>query len=433
MRPRTILLLAVLVLTARATASAQTLTSFERSRALGMLDAVHDDIKKHYFDSTYGGVDIAAIFDTARSRIQRATRIEETLYSIAQATIDINDGHTLFLPPTLAYRADYGWSMAFFGDTCRVVSVRPESDAARQGVLPGDAIFRIEGIVPTRRNLFYIRYMISAVFPRQSLRVLLRHPGGTTQEMALGAEVKEHRRVYDLTGDHADIWELIRESQNADDSLRSSSVEFDNNGPMVWRYRSFDDGKEVEEGLKRARGRPALVLDLRDNPGGLVVTLLKLLNGVYRDSTTIANVQDRKERKPEFVRGSGERAYGGRLIVLVDSRSASASEAFARSVQLTGRGTVVGDLTMGALRTSRGYSHQIGTQTVVAYGTRVAIEDLVFPDGSQVEGKGVLPDIAVLPSGEDLRERRDPALAHALGLIGVTMSPTQAAALLRRP
>jgi len=421
-------LLAILLFLSGPRASAQTLTSFDRSRALAMLAGVHDDITKHYFDAAIGGVDLAAIFDTARARIRRATRIEESLLAIAQATIEINDGHTLFLPPGLTHRADYGWSMAFVGDTCRVFSVKPGSDAAHQGVTPGDVVYRIEGIPPSRRNLFYIQYMISALLPRRSLRVMLSHAGQPPREMNLGAEIRERRRIYDLTGGN-DIWDLIRESQTAGDSLRSRYAEIGSD-VLVWRYRSFDEPKDADEGLKRARGHAALVLDLRDNHGGREMTLLRLLNGIYRDSTAVGAVRNRKEIKPLFVKGSRDRAYAGTVIVLVDSRSASASEAFARNVQLTGRGTVLGDQTMGALRRARTYLHQSGTQTIVVYGTQVATDDFILPDGSQVEGVGVQPDELVVPSGDDLRDKRDPVLARALALAGVTRTPEQAARLV---
>jgi Peptidase family S41 len=410
-------------------ASAQTLTSFDRGRALDMLAVVHEDITKHYFDSTYGGADLTAIFETARTRIKNATRVEESLFAIAQATIEVNDGHTLFLPPGLTQRADYGWSMAFVGDTCRVFSVKPQSDAAHQGVTPGDIIYRIEGIAPSRHSLFYIRYMISALFPRQNLRVLLSHAGQPPREMNLGAEVREHRRVYDLTAGHDDVWELIRESQSADDSLRSGFSEFGND-LLVWRYRGFGEPNDVDDGLKRARGHAALVLDLRGNPGGYATTLLRFLSGIYREPTTIATLRNRKETQPLFVKGSHDKAYDGKVIVLVDSRSASASEAFARSIQLAHRGTVLGDRTMGALRTARSYVHQSGTQTVVVYGTLVAVDDFIFPEGPQVEGLGVQPDELILPSGDDLRENRDPVLARALALGGVTRTAEQAARLV---
>jgi hypothetical protein len=105
------------------------ITSFERQRAHIILDVVRDDIRKNYFDSTYGGVNLAAVFDTAGARLDRATALSQLIGAIAQATLEFNDSHTGFVPPGLVYRADYGWRLRFIGDTCRVLRVKEGSDA----------------------------------------------------------------------------------------------------------------------------------------------------------------------------------------------------------------------------------------------------------------------------------------------------------------
>jgi C-terminal processing protease CtpA/Prc len=50
-----------------------------------------------------------------------------------------------------------------------------------------------------------------------------------------------------------------------------------------------------------------------------------------------------------------------------------------------------------------------------------------MPDGKSLEGTGVIPNIAVLPTSKDLAEGRDPALAFALELAGIKMDPCEAA------
>ena len=55
---------------------AQQLTRIERSRGFTMLDMVRQDIEKNYFDSTYGGIDLKKVFDSARARIEAADRLD---------------------------------------------------------------------------------------------------------------------------------------------------------------------------------------------------------------------------------------------------------------------------------------------------------------------------------------------------------------------
>jgi carboxyl-terminal processing protease len=115
--------------------------------------------------------------------------------------------------------------------------------------------------------------------------------------------------------------------------------------------------------------------------------------------------------------------------VLVDSKSGSASEIFARTVQLTGRGIVIGDRTSGSVMRSRHHPHRSGAETVVTYGVSVTTADVVMPDGGRLEGRGVVPDEVVLPTTADIAAGRDPVLARALKLAGVTISPGAAGSL----
>ena len=224
------LIAALLILAAPV--GAQELSRFERSRGFTMLDLVRDDIKKNYFDSTYGGVNLEAVFDSARARIERADRVEQVLGAIAQATLELNDSHTAFIPPGLVYRAEYGWDMRFVGDTCRILRVTPGSDAEAKGMHVGDALLAVNGVPLTRRNLWQLRYAINAIQPRAGLRVSLQSPKGTPRDLYIAAKVKERRRIVDPTNSF-DFLELIREGENAWELRPRAS----RRSPIAWSSR----------------------------------------------------------------------------------------------------------------------------------------------------------------------------------------------------
>ena len=92
---------------------------------------------------------------------------------------------------------------------------------------------------------------------------------------------------------------------------------------------------------------------------------------------------------------------------------------------------IVGDRTAGAVVTSISLWRDIGFERFFTYGMSVSVADVVMPDGSRLEGSGVIPDIVVLPNGRDIAERRDPQMAKALEIVGVTMDPVAAARLFR--
>ena len=186
---------------------------------------------------------------------------------------------------------------------------------------------------------------------------------------------------------------------------------------------------KVDEMMSKVRNRKALILDLRGNPGGDEITLLRLISHFFDKDLTIGEIQRRKEKKPLISKKRSDKPFSGQLIVLVDSQSASSAEIFARVMQLEKRATVIGDQTAGAVMRSRLYSHQLGVDIVVPYGASITDANLLMTDGKSLEGAGVTPDDLRLPTPEDLALRRDPILAHAASLVGLKLDPTKAAAL----
>ena len=84
--------------------------------------------------------------------------------------------------------------------------------------------------------------------------------------------------------------------------------------------------------IERARKHKALILDLRDNPGGSVESLKFMVASLFDHDVKIATQVMRKEQKELVAKSRGSGAYTGNLVVLVDSRSASAAELLARLV-----------------------------------------------------------------------------------------------------
>jgi carboxyl-terminal processing protease len=179
----------------------------------------------------------------------------------------------------------------------------------------------------------------------------------------------------------------------------------------VWKMPTFSiDPESVELLVKKVSNSPNLVLDLRGNGGGLVDTLEKLAGYIFDKDLTIAELKGRKKLDPQRSKSRGSATYKGKLVVLIDSNSGSAAEIFARVVQLEKRGTVIGDVSAGAVMQSQFQTMTTGDDTVV-YGASISMWDVIMSDGKSLENVGVTPDILVLPTGEDLAKHRDPVLA----------------------
>ncbi|MEW6364481.1 MAG: S41 family peptidase [Acidobacteriota bacterium] len=113
----------------------------------------------------------------------------------------------------------------------------------------------------------------------------------------------------------------------------------------------------------------------------------------------------------------------------IPTTMASASETFARFVQIEKRGTVIGNRTAGAVTQAVYHGHHLGVDIVTVYGASITDADVIMSDAKSLEKVGVLPDELLLPTAEDLAARRDPVLARAVELAGTSIDAAKAGSL----
>jgi len=422
------LLIFVVVLGSTHTALSQSLSSQDRDRGVIMLKAARDDIRKNYYDAAFRGIDLEGRTKFAEERIKQAKTNGEVFGIIAQFLLELNDSHTVFLPPQRQARIEYGWQMQTFGDDCYVIAVKPKSDAEAQGLKPGDKVLKVDGIAPNRGNLWFYYYLYTALAPRPVVKVEVQSPDEQPRELLLKAKVQSGKQVFDFT-DTFDVNAYYRELEDEAHITEHRAVEVTKD-IGIWRLPSFDlSSDEVDERIDKVKKYQTLIIDARRNGGGAVETLQRLVGNLFDRNVTIADMKLRKESKPMVAKTRGDSGFKGRLFVLVDSNSGSASEVLARVVQLEKRGTVIGDRTAGKVMRSRVYPHQIGLETVVLYGVSVTDADLIMSDGKSLEGVGVAPDEILLPTAEDIRSQKDSVLSRAVAMAGGTLDPAEAGKL----
>lgn len=407
---------------------AQGFANFNRDHGKIVLKVLKSDLEKNYYDSRIRGAPLDAHFKQVEEAISAATSTNQVFGIIAQALVDLNDSHTFFLPPERASRIEYGWQMQAIGDQCYVVAVKPGSDAEAKGLRAGDLILSVDGFNPTRADMWRMRYAYYTVRPQPGMRLVLRNRAGQESQMDVMAKVTQGKLQFDLT-EGSDVWQVIREEESESRLHRHRYHEVGSD-LKIWKMPQFDlSASEVDNRMKEISKFKALVLDLRSNGGGSVSTLERLAGYFFDHDLQIAELKGRKKMDPLEAKSRGGNAFKGKLVVLVDSDSGSASEIFARLIQLQKRGTVIGDRTAGAVMQSRHYSHQLGTDSVIFYGVSITNADLIMSDGKSLEHEGVTPDEVLVPTKEDLASGRDPTLARAAALVGIEMSPEEAGAL----
>lgn len=426
MTPRLkILFASFLLLLPIAIAHAQKVESKDRDRGQIMLDRIKDELKKHYYDPNFRGMNLDVRFKTASEKIKEATSVGQIFGVIAQVLIDLDDTHTFFLPPGRVVETDYGWTMMMVGDRCYVSSVDEGSDAEKKGVKPGDEILQVGGWSADRNTLWKIQYLYDTLRPQPGMRVVIRSPNSQPKEIDLFAKQKQGLQVTDLT-DYNTYIDMVRKSQRDARLGRDRYMSFGDQ-VIIWKMNEFDlTEAQVDDAMSRVNKHKTLILDLRGNSGGWVTTITRLLSNLFDRDVKIGESKRRNETKPIIAKTRGAKAFDGKLIVIVDSRSASASEILARTVQLEKRGVVIGDRTAGAVMTSRTFGHQVGIDVVVFFGVSVTVSDLIMADGNSLEHVGVTPDEVKLPTAEDMAAGRDVVLSYAASLAGITLDPLEA-------
>jgi C-terminal processing protease CtpA/Prc len=408
--------------------SARSMDGTDLSRAREMLSTVKVAIRNYFFDPAFNGLDLEAHFRAAHDRMALAQSREHTYRIIADALAGLEDPHTYFIPPPLAAHYDPGWDFLLVGDVAFVSAVRPGSDAAAKGMKAGDRVLSVEGLAPSRQTVWSLRQPDHALNPRPVLKVLLHSPDTSPRELDILPT--KTPRDWGTAGPHRRDGSL---SGGGDDGARPADV-IDLGSIRIWKLRTFELEPSRMDRLAREalEGASAVVLDLRGNGGGAVESLVELVRRFFRRDVHIANAKERRRLRPLVASGRQD-AYGGALVVLVDSATASSAEIFARMVQIEQRGPVVGDLTAACVMQSRTRMASIPLiDAALTFGVSIAEADVVMRDGRSLQGVGVTPDFPVLPAGDDLARGRDPALAYALALLGGTLDSAAAGRLMPR-
>lgn len=402
----------------------QRYTKFDRDLAQRMLREVAGDVQKYYYDPKLHGVDWGAKVQEAERNIDRADSVNGAISEIAALLDSLGDSHTLFSPPPRTYVHDYGFRMKEIGDQCFVVRVLSGSDAEKKGLKVGDQIIAVDEHPVSRKTLWRIHYIYDVLQPQPGLRLTLSDAAGRQRQLEVMAKFRESPVVkYFL---HQGINQYVRDRDDARHSMRARYFE-KGDDLLVVKIPVFGfSAGGVDEILGKMKKHKGVVLDLRGNPGGFTDTLDRLLGGIFENDLKIYDRVGRDSTKPVSATGRHHDAFIGRLAVLIDSESKSASEVFARAVQLEKRGFIVGDRSAGMVMEAKYHRHEASVGAGVFYGAEVTDAELLMADGKTLEHIGVEPDVAILPTAGDVANNRDVAMATATRLVGAKLSPEEA-------
>jgi carboxyl-terminal processing protease len=343
---------------------------------------------------------------------------KDIIYNAIKGTLRGLDPHSSFLDPEMYREMQVETSGSFGGlgieitlrdDVLTVVAPIEGTPAYRSGIQPGDRILKIEGLSTKDMQLAdAVKRMRGK--PGSKITITIVREGWT--------EPKDF---------------IITREQIRVQSVKSNQLE---PGIEYIRLRQFQEqtANDLENSLEKyvKEGKiQGLVLDLRNNPGGLLTSAVEVTEKFLEPGKLVVYTEGRVRNQNMRFSSNAKRTFTSfPIVVLVNQGSASASEIVAGALQDWGRAVVLGSQSFG----------KGSVQTIIPLsdgsGLRLTTAKYFTPKGRSIHGKGITPDILVEgpkttamaaggevptppPATETPQEqlKRDPQLQRALDLL----------------
>jgi len=248
-----------------------------------------------------------------------------------------------------------------------VVSPIEGTPAERAGIRSGDRILAIDGEVVDHSNI------------SQTI-ALMRGPAGSHVRLTVAREGQAEPLAYDLQRSAVEVH-----------SVRSHLLDSGFGYARITRFTdtTAKDLRRAIAGLNRqtADGLRGLVLDLRDNPGGVVEAAVEVADS-FLDQGLIVTASGRtRDATFRHEAAPGDLLAGAPLVVLVNGGSASASEIVAGALQENHRATIAGTRTFG--------KGSVQTVIPLSEGSAIKLTTARYftPSGASIQGLGIAPDV----------------------------------------
>jgi carboxyl-terminal processing protease len=373
---------------------------------------VWEKIRDEYIDPSFGGHDWGAVRREYEPLVAAAKTSGAFHELLGKMLGELGfSSHLGIIPPHRATREmaanpaprfyPEGLVLRLVENRVTVSSVKPGSPAERAGLQPGCVILKVgdtalepvESSAPSperARALVDARRAVSGESGSPVvLTVLDEKDGERTISVPRNAPFKERAH------------------------LAKPELEFHAIAPRVG-YIWFDGwafnlAPLLEKAMNGFGDTDGLIIDLRQNRGGTNPGMDYLAQALLAEPGVMALVASRNGERIEYKhKGGGQKAYRGRVAILIDEASGSGSEVFAAAMQDKGRAVILGRTSYGGVQNST--QVELPTRGILHYPH----SDMKSPKGRTIEGIGVIPDIPVEMTRTDLFAGKDTVVERAI-------------------
>ena len=274
----------------------------------------------------------------------------------------------------------------------KVISPIDDTPAAKAGIKAGDYIVKIGGEQVQGKSL------LEAV-------KLMRGPVGTSIDLTVRRKNVKKSLEFKIVRKIIEIKSVSSKLIGKDKSLG------------YIRLKSFNENsdkqflKSIKEFEKKSQVK-GYVLDLRNNPGGLLTQAINITDFFLEDGEIVSTKGRKISETRKFFARKGDEIKGKPIVVLINNGSASASEIFAGALKDHKRAIILGENSYG----------KGSVQSIIPLknggGMRLTISKYYLPSGKSISEVGVIPDILVEEEGEDfqINSEKDNQLNYAIKL-----------------
>ena len=274
----------------------------------------------------------------------------------------------------------------------KVISPIDDTPAAKAGIKAGDYIVKIG------KEQVQGKSLMEAV-------KLMRGPVGTSIDLTVKRKNIKKSLEFRITRKIIEV-----------KSVNSEIISKDKNLGYI-RLKSFNENsdKQFLKSLKKFEKNPKIkgyVLDLRNNPGGLLTKAINITDFFLDDGEIVSTKGRNISETRKFFAKRGDEINGKPIIVLINNGSASASEIFAGALKDHKRAIILGENSYGKGSVQSIIPLQNGG------GMRLTISKYYLPSGKSISEVGVTPDILVEEIGDDfkIKSKKDNQLNYAIKL-----------------
>ena len=273
----------------------------------------------------------------------------------------------------------------------KVISPIDNSPASKVGLKPGDYIVKINDTQVQGKSL-------------SEAVDLMRGPVGTDLEITVRRRGLKKALTFQITREIIEVASVKSEVKDKNIGyLRLTSFNDNSDGQIKKIINKFKKNKDIKH----------YILDLRNNPGGLLSQAIKI-SDFFLDNGEIVSTKGRKDNENrKWFAKKGDILNGNTLLVLINYGSASASEILAGSLKDHKRAIIIGNRSYG----------KGSVQSIIPLNNdgaiRLTVSKYYLPSGESISEVGVIPDIEVEEDNEDfiINTETDNQLKYAIKLL----------------